>query len=303
MPNWNDLFDEIKEAGSQFDIIRRKYLSKLFAHTGRNIIVYHSGWLQKSTLPPHQRFAFEINDSDKNGFMTCIHKLDRSKGLDLLLHTPGGSMAATESLVTYLRAMFGTDIRAIIPQIAMSGGTMIACACKEIVMGKQSSLGPIDPQMFGFPAQGIVEEFDRAREEIRLLPAMGNFWVPILQKYTPAMYQECQNAIQWAKQMVKEWLINGMFAGEADADQKADEVLTKLRDQALTLSHNRHINIERAIDARLKVVALETDKQFQDLVLTVHYACLQTVAATPAMKIIENHLGTAFIISGQISSP
>ena len=77
--------------------------------------------------------------------MTVVHKLDKQKGLDLILHTPGGETAATESLVDYLRSIFGTDIRAVIPQIAMSAGTTIACACKEIVMGKHSSLWPIDP--------------------------------------------------------------------------------------------------------------------------------------------------------------
>ena len=46
------------------------------------------------------------------------------RGLDLILHTPGGDMAATESLVDYLRAMFGTDICAFVPQLAMSAGTI-----------------------------------------------------------------------------------------------------------------------------------------------------------------------------------
>ena len=63
-----------------------------------------------------------ISDADKNGFMSVFHKLDRTKGLDLILHTPGGDMAATESIVDYLGSMFGKDIRAIIPQLAMSGG-------------------------------------------------------------------------------------------------------------------------------------------------------------------------------------
>lgn len=51
--------------------------------------------------------------------MATIHTLDRSKGLDLILHTPGGDIAATESIVHYIRQMFGLDVRAIIPQIAM----------------------------------------------------------------------------------------------------------------------------------------------------------------------------------------
>jgi ClpP class serine protease len=100
----------------------------------------------------------QINDEDKNGFMMAIHHLDRSKGLDLLLHTPGGDLAATESLVDFLRRMFGTDIRAIVPQIAMSAGTMLACSCREIVMSKHSSIGPIDPHLRGIPAVGVKME-------------------------------------------------------------------------------------------------------------------------------------------------
>jgi len=82
--------------------------------------------------------------------MSAIHELDRSKGLYLVLHTPGGEMAATESLVDYLRAMFGTDIRAVVPQLAMSAGTMVALSCKSVLMGEESSLGlPRPPHLCG----------------------------------------------------------------------------------------------------------------------------------------------------------
>jgi len=157
MPDWNELLDEIKASGSTHDIIGRKYLKQLYEVTNRNTIVYYSGWLQKKGLPP---IMAGMDDGDKIGFMTTIHDLDRSKGLDLVLHTPGGETAATESIVDYLRKMFGPDIRAIVPQLALSGGTMIACACKTILMGKHSSLGPIDPQFRGKPAHGVIEEFN-----------------------------------------------------------------------------------------------------------------------------------------------
>ena len=137
MPNWNEIHNEIEATGSTHDVVRRRYLSALHELTGRNAIVYYSGWLQKPNLP-----GVEINDADKNGFMSAIYQLDRNKGLDLVLHTPGGDTAATESLVDYLHSMFSTDIRAIVPQLAMSAGTMVACACREIIMGKHSSLGP-----------------------------------------------------------------------------------------------------------------------------------------------------------------
>lgn len=163
MPSWHSILEEIRKQGSTHDIIRREYLTKLYRLTGRNVIVYYSGWLQKPGIQ-----GSHVDDADKNGFMTAVHQLDRSKGLDLILHTPGGETAATESLVDYLYLMFGTNIRAIIPQIALSAGTMIACACREIIMGKHSSLGPIDPQLFGnISAHGIIEEFKRAHDEIK----------------------------------------------------------------------------------------------------------------------------------------
>lgn len=131
MPNWKELLEEVKTAGSTHDVIRRKYLQQLHEKTGRNVIVYYPGWFQKGDLRRQGIGEFSISDADKNGFMTAIHGMDRSKGLDLVLHTLGGDAAATESLVGYLRSMFDTDMRAIIPQIALSAGTMIACACQR----------------------------------------------------------------------------------------------------------------------------------------------------------------------------
>ena len=182
MPNWKDLLDELVATGGAQDVLRRKYLLELTALTGRNVIVYYSGWLEKGNLMVEGVPGFDVNDSDKTGFMSAVHGLDRSKGLDLLLHTPGGEAAATESIVDYLRAMFGTDIRAFVPQLAMSAGTMIALACGEIVMGAHSSLGPIDPQIAGTPAHGVIEEFHHATQQIKADPANIPVWQPIIAK-------------------------------------------------------------------------------------------------------------------------
>lgn len=295
MPNWKEILDEVQAAGSIYDVVRRKYLSKLHEVTGRNVIVYYSGWLQKPSLEQRGYAGFALIDSDKNGLMATIHQLDRSKGLDLFLHTPGGDTAATESLVDYLRAMFGTDVRAFVPQLAMSAGTMIALSCKEIVMGKHSSLGPIDPQIFNLPAHGIIEEFDTAANQIKGEPSLIPLWQSIIGKYHPTLIGECQKAIAWSNQMVKEWLISGMFLGEADAEAKADKIVKELADHALTKSHARHISMKRASEMGIRVVELESDPSLQEAALTVHHACVQTLSATPACKIIENHLGVAFI--------
>lgn len=290
MPNWNELLNEIKATGSMYDVIRRRYLAKLHEITGRNVIIYYSGWLQKRGV-----VGAEINDEDKNGFMTVIHQMDRSLGLDLILHTPGGESAATKSLVDYLRSMFGTDIRAIVPQLAMSGGTMIACACNEILMGKQSSLGPVDPQFSGIPAHGVVEEFNRAKEEISKDASTIPVWQPIIAKYSPTFIGECEKAIAWSDKMTKEWLRTGMFASEKAPTRKINKILKELGDHALTKSHARHLSIERCREMGLKVSEIEDNKELQDAVLSLHYACMLTFSSTPAFKIIENQNGIAFI--------
>ena len=295
MPNWNELLDEIRAAGSMHDVVRRRYLAKVREITGRNVIVYYSGWLQKPGSP-----GIEINDDDKNGFMTVIHELDRQLGLDLVLHTPGGDTAATESLVDYLRSIFGNDMRAIVPQLAMSGGTMIACSCKEILMGKQSSLGPIDPQFItpqlgGVPAHGVVEEFNRAKKEISEDPSAIPIWQPIIAKYSPAFIGECEKAITWSNEMTEEWLRVGMFQSDSDSEETIKRILQELGDHALTKSHDRHISMKQCKKMGLKVVELESDDKLQDAVLSLHHACMLTFSETQALKIIENHNGVAFI--------
>lgn len=230
MPSWNDLLDEVQAAGSTHDLVRRRYLRELSERTGRNTIIYYSGWLDKGPLASQYPPAFSVNDTDKNSFMSVIHGMDRKKGLDLILHTPGGDIAAAESLVRYLRSMFKIDIRAVVPQLAMSAGTMIACACREIVMGLHSSLGPIDPQMGGLPAHGIVEEFKKAGEDIASNPATAPLWQAIISKYPPTLLGESEKAIKWAQTVVEEWLETGMFKGTKDPKGKASAVVKELGD-------------------------------------------------------------------------
>ncbi len=310
MPNWSQISQEIAKEGSTFDIIRRKYIKQLSEYTSRNVIIYYSGWLQKSLD------GVSVCDSDKNGLMTVIHQLDRTKGLDLILHTPGGETAATESIVDYLHSIFGYNIRAFVPQLAMSAGTMIACACKEIYMGVQSSLGPIDPQLGPIPAHGLVQEFNRAHDEIKnaFINAQSNpqdpsflaeyqaklaTWQPIIAKYNPTLIGECENAISWSNEMVKDWLSNGMFVDDKNKDKIIDKIIAELSNHSVSKSHARHLSLKKCKEIGLKIAELEKDDTLQDLVLSIHHACIHTLSSTNALKIIENQNGIAFIQSAQ----
>jgi ClpP class serine protease len=176
MANWNEVLEEIAvpDALQHIHNVRRKYLDTIHQHNGgRNVIAYYSGWLHK---PDNGDTA--INDKDKAGFMLAINGLDCTKGLDLILHTPGGGVGATESIVDYLYSKFGDNIRAVVPQISMSAGTMIALACKEILMGRHSNLGPIDPQIGGIACEEVIEEFERARDDISKNVDHSELWRP-----------------------------------------------------------------------------------------------------------------------------
>ena len=295
MPNWSDVLGEITALAhkSPMDEVRRKYLSQLSNHTGRNVITYYSGWLQHGGA--EVRHLTQMTDDDKNGLMTAINGLDVSKGLDLILHTPGGDIAALESIGHYLRSKFGTNIRAIVPMISMSCGTMLACCANEIIMGKQSNIGPIDPQFNGFSTHAIIEEWNRAQTEIFQNPAAVQMWQFILQKLNPTIIGECEKAIKWANEIVKHWLMTGMFDNDPEAESKATHVCSELNNHHTTYTHSRHIHFDKAQKIGLNVTELESDQVLQDLVLTIHHSYMHSFGGAPLAKIIENHNGNEMI--------
>lgn len=298
MPNWNQVLKEIEAKDAKLrngavgavDLVRRGYLKKLHRLTGRPTIAYYSGWLSNP-----DGFGADVNDEDKNAFMMAIHGIEKDKGLDLILHTPGGGIAAAESIVDYLHRIFGNDIRAIVPHLAMSAGTMIACSCRSIVLAKHSNLGPIDPQMNGLPAAAVKKEFERALAEISANPAALQVWQFILNKYNPTFIGQCEQAVDWAQDFVRKSLQSNMFDGEVDAIAKADKIVKALSDVDANKAHSRHIHIDDCIQLGLKIERLEDDKALQDAVLTVHHCFMHSFSVSGAAKIVENHKGAAFM--------
>jgi len=304
MPTWSGILSELLQTQSEigappFDRVRRKYLVKAHEATERNIILYASKWTE---LPPGiSPEAFTIADEDLQGLMEVVHGL-HGPNLDLILHSPGGSAEAAEAFVAYLRSKFD-HIRVVVPQLAMSAATMIACAADVIVLGKHSFLGPIDPQVVigtplgmrtTVPAQAILEQFEQAKKECMDPTKMGA-WLPMLGQYGPALLVQCKHALEMSQRLVENWLMAYMFKGDSQRDKKAKDIAAWLSDHGEFKSHGRHIPRSEVERRGLRVEHLERDQQVQDLFLSVFHATTHTFGATPAVKIIENHLGKAFI--------
>lgn len=292
MPNWNEILGELQRVPSPFDTIRRKYLTQLFDLRNRNVIAYYSGFMTK---PNAQTM---VQDSDKELFMTAIHKLDKNLGLDLILNTEGGDIAATESIIDYLYKMFGKNIEVFVPQISMSAGTLMACMGKIIHMGLQSNLGPIDPQFNGISAKMVISEFEQAKKELSD-PQNPNYlyWQIQLQKYPPTFLELCQKAVTWSEELARKLLLENMLAETENKEQIAENIISQLTNPDTTYSHGRHIHIEQLENIGLKINRLENNQDLQDIVLSIHHSFMHTIQNTPAFKIVENHNGIATIFN------
>jgi len=184
----------------------------------------------------------------------------------------------------------------------MSAGTIMACCCKEIWMGKQSSLGPIDPQLRGIPAHGVVREFKRALKEIKEDPSRIVIWQQIVGQYKPTFLGQCENAIEWSNNFVQQQLAKCMFDGLPNKGRKARAAAKALSDYPTNKTHDRHFDVEECEKMGLVIKRLEDDEQLQDAVLSVHHCYMNLLMNTVAYKIIENHNGIALVKNQQIGN-
>jgi hypothetical protein len=307
LPTWGEILVELQatqaaQGTPDFDGVRRKYLRNLHQVTGRDTILYATNWLSGGGGP-----GTSITLEDMQGMMEVCRGLS-GPALDIVLHSPGGSAEGTASIVRYLRSRFD-HLRVFVPIAAMSAGTMWALGADVISMGKHSQLGPIDPQIFRpqeqryVPARAIVEQFERAKRECAADPRLLGAWLPILQQYGTSLIEECEKAEALGKGLVQDWLANYMFKNRPDAHELAKKVADYFSDYSTHRSHALGIPRAQAAGQQLVIEELEADSRLQDAVLSAFHATMHTVAG-PAVKIVENHLGRAFVkLAGQFAIP
>ena len=99
--------------------------------------------------------ARHIDMEDAQTIIAAIKETPGERPIDLIVHTPGGLVLAAMQIARAVEA-HPAKVRVFVPVFAMSGGTLIALAADEIILGEFSVLGPIDPQLMGLPAASIV---------------------------------------------------------------------------------------------------------------------------------------------------
>lgn len=105
-----------------------------------------------------------IDIEDSEAILRAIRLTPNEMPLDIVLHTPGGLVLASEQVAYALKRHKG-KVTVLIPHYAMSGGTLIAMAADEIMMDANAVLGPVDPQLGGpqgyFPAVSILKALEQ----------------------------------------------------------------------------------------------------------------------------------------------
>ncbi|MYI55591.1 MAG: serine protease [Acidimicrobiia bacterium] len=320
MSSWQDVLTEVEEHQERSGTWLDQQLAESLARVGnirgnqagtegdRMVILYGSSFLQRPQTPWG---ADQIMLEDINGFMACVHGMRFDQGLTLLLHTPGGSPNAAETIVNYLRSKF-SYVEVIIPAYAMSAGTMISLSANRIILGRQSQMGPIDPQMitqFGVvSAQAVVDQFEQAKKEILSDQALTHVWAPILPSLGPSLLQEAGNALAYGERMVSQWLDNWMLAsstsvevnggqGAFDGEPKSlgEIVAEHFSDTRRHGSHGRRIDRDEARSYGLVVDELEQSQELQDAVLRAYHLMTVMFERSSVIKIIRNSTDGSWI--------
>ena len=282
-PNWLD-----KKLVEQLDSISKR-------RGGTTVIFYASAFLQKYID------GVSISREDINGFMNALYQAPTDKGLTLVLHTPGGDPNAVESIVEYLHSKFGY-MEVVVPYLAMSGGAMLSLASDLLILGKQSQLGPIDPQLTignkTHSARAIQEGFTKAKEDIADDIKLAHLWAPILQNMGPSLVLEADKALSYSKELVEKWLFYRMFS-----DMENDNVREKMSNDIAayfnaenTIHGQIHVHGQRIGTAKLqelgiKLELLEKDQTLQNDVLTAYHLMTLIFETTDSLKFIASNRG------------
>lgn len=132
---------------------RLRFLRRLERQRGSRVVtLIHRQELRSILGIPVARYL-DIDDSEQ--VLRAIRLTPPDMPIDLILHTPGGLVLATQQIAAALHA-HPARVTVIIPHYAMSGGTLLALAADEILMDDNAVMGPVDPQVGGYPAAALL---------------------------------------------------------------------------------------------------------------------------------------------------
>ncbi len=276
---------------------------------GRDVLVCAAD-LKKGNAPISMTYEdlLAINDQLSN-----LH----GDKLDLILETPGGSGEVAEDIVGLLHGKY-QEVGVIVPGWAKSAGTIVAMAGDEILMEPASALGPIDAQITWqgkiFSADALIEGLEKIKREVVAMGMLNKAYIPILQGISPGELQSAQNALDFAKTLVTDWLVKFKFknwdqhstTGKPVTDderrQRAKEIACQLCDHKRWLTHSRSIKIEHLEAMRLRITNYSHNSELADAIRRYH-TLLQMMFGSNIYKVFETPTSQIYKFIGPAVPP
>ncbi len=107
-----------------------------------------------------------ITIEDSEQVLRAIRLTPPDMPIDIILHTPGGLVLASEQIARAL-LRHNAKVTVFVPHYAMSGGSLIALSTDELVMDPNAVLGPVDPQIGKWAASSILRVLsEKERKDI-----------------------------------------------------------------------------------------------------------------------------------------
>lgn len=219
-------------------------------------------------------FYGQIQDGAITSYRTLIQGLqgEGSSGkqrLVIFLNTLGGSVETVERF-SNINRRFYTEVFFVVPDQAMSAGTVFCLSGEQIYMDYSSALGPIDPQLFNgdayVPVRGYLDKINEFAEKMKAGTTLNPVEVALLQKMDLAFLGFCEQISNFANDLTKQWLQAYMFKNALKSDAQIKNIVESLGNNQKWLSHGRYINVEKLKEMGLSIVDYTDDKELSQAI-------------------------------------
>lgn len=263
---------------------RQETISHIEERTKRRLIVHEANLFSENP---------NLSEADIQPFGDLLNDLLLGQDVDLLLHSPGGDIDATEKIVYMCRKIAG-KFRVIVPEYAKSAATLIALASDEVIMGLASEIGPIDAQLTGpgpggayfqTSAQSFIDEFERIKKEVDQTGKLSPAYFPLLEGLNLGFVRMCRDLMGRSQRFAEKWLAKHMLK---DDPKTAKQLASELCNVKKWLSHGVVIDADEAARLGVKVVKLERDDELWKLIWYLHCCYGVLFRRTGVAKIFES---------------
>jgi hypothetical protein len=181
----------------------------------------------------------------------------RRRRIGFILDTPGGYIEVAERIADTLRRHY-RFVEFIIPDSAMSAGTVLVMSGDKIHMDYFSVLGPIDPQALrpsggSVPALGYLAQYERLIEKSRAGTLTTAEMTFLVQRFDPAELYSYEQSRDLSISLLKEWLVKYKFKNwkvtktrritvtKQLKEERAEQIATELNNTKTWKSHSRGV--------------------------------------------------------------